>query len=1440
MPATSVAAVDSVKEAVFQAAADAGNLHEWILTSISTLLLKDKGKVSNNIVSSLTQEERDFLDKIVSLVFSRVDGDNDSSLASSSSSLHTLINVLWLLACNVNAGDSSKPSEDALTTTRNEQLATYMLQSIKSECIAKTDENLTQSVHDLLVAHMPAALLQSSGWIFQSSLLDKKLKLYNTQSNYKQVKYNILAEQSEGYSKYLALLNHECIFHTSTTSTDATLLKERVLTAIGTFQLDPVRCLDLLTDVLLWRQQQIDTETRQHGVKMTLTNLIVMMQACFQPLLCHLPDLLVFKLSAASDEKRQSSLFIVMAMLVEQKLLNAKQMVRVLLASSKLASVSEIYETIYKHIEQGLQTMGRIKLQNSSNTEADAEKQEQDMRHKQLLNELASSHAVRFLLELLRSDNKHGLALLSTGNVFDDDNEWSQLCFLLPETIGVAICDIIQQEIQQFLPPTRCGFDQSALAKDMTVDGDTDVEMHLENDASSLSLEEITAKISAPLDCIYGSGCIVLRPVLYTQLCRVIAHRLATMSDISDSVVHLIKSFLLPSLSLFSMNPTLAHEVWEMLRHLPYQTRYALYDSWRGKGLERAGLGDLNKPLWLIESEFKAGKDIRYALKRLSKDTIRDMSRHIAKVCHSHPLVVFTSILGQIESYDNLVQVMVDALRYVTPLGLDVLSCCILDRLSKNNADDRANRNRLKDDGVNVSQWLQSLEAFVGYFYKQFPFVDFQGILGYLVTRLKDGHVMELGLLRALLKTSAGWSFADYAPASSLSHTQLMGRSGSHLLKRETMSFGIVDHINQKSSREVRRVLQTDNVGVCLLILLAQVRHHIVFGKVKSDGHEKPIKLVAYLLDTCQVTIAMLLDFLSFPEGDGALTRSPIEVYTKALPSLKDLFSVHELDAATCWMLYRPVQHAKVTDSMTKGSLTSPDGTDLMLQTNAWDHITPDLFEAFYAHASYDIQCPEDIYKSEIHRLEKESERQAQQKPDPANAVPDDRAKEAAMRLSKDLAIHQEHVVHVRRVLESNRGSLLKMEDVSIDAMTTFLCSCIFPRCMQGPDDAIYCAQFVALLHVHDTPGFGTLCLYDSIITHMSRALFGLTEGEAANLSILLLEVWKNVSRWRYDEEAFNNEMAGRNGSFMPGGDGVVEVTFGKYEELYNKWHASVGAVLVGALKSSEYIHIRNCLIVLTRLVSVFPTRPGLGNKLIRTLEPLASEETNSFADIRAAAAAYSQQLVRARDDGVWREESTASVEARQRKQEAAVAARQKQAQLQMEEIKLESEKIGKELGPDRRRDDRRRVIGKPGEPVDHERRPAPTSGMELTNRMIETRVQGPSPRPDDGRSGRLNEPRRQGPSSRPDDGRSGPTVQDFATMAADASRNLGNRFQRPDEGHRRADGGGTKRSRPPSPEEGESAERVASKRSRLAPAAEVERSNIGNGRRRGRPGRRK
>lgn len=254
--------------------------------------------------------------------------------------------------------------------------------------------------------------------------------------------------------------------------------------------------------------------------------------------------------------------------------------------------------------------------------------------------------------------------------------------------------------------------------------------------------------------------------------------------------------------------------------------------------------------------------------------------------------------------------------------------------------------------------------------------------------------------------------------------------------------------------------------------------------------------------------------------------------------------------------------------------------------------------------------------------------------------------------------------------------------------MQAFITYCIYPRCKLNPDEAIYCVRFVMILHELRVPGFGTIQFIDEFVKVLSGSLYSSTEDEAAAIGILLLELWNLVSRWRYDEKAFEHEVAKTPGAVFVGENGPFSVSFEEYKDLYNKWHAAIGQSTIGCLDSTEYMHVRSCFVVLSRIVEAFPTRPKLGQKLLNSLEPL-QDESYPLQDIKTAAQAYGTLLIKARGDGVWKEEDSATIKAREEKEKAEIAAKLKRREEQLAEMKRDMEKLNVEIGESGKRDDR-------------------------------------------------------------------------------------------------------------------------------------------------------
>lgn len=105
-------------------------------------------------------------------------------------------------------------------------------------------------------------------------------------------------------------------------------------------------------------------------------------------------------------------------------------------------------------------------------------------------------------------------------------------------------------------------------------------------------------------------------------------------------------------------------------------------------------------------------------------------------------------------------------------------------------------------------------------------------------------------------------------------------------------------------------------------------------------------------------------------------------------------------------------------------------------------------------------------------------------------------------------------------------------------------------------------------------------------------------------------------------------------------------------------------------------MHLRTALTLLKRVVHVFPSKSDSGEKILEALAPLQVDE-NPMQDIKAMAQAYSSQIMKSRDDGVWKEES-ASTKARREEEKRLQEERKKATANKYEAFKKESEQSEK------------------------------------------------------------------------------------------------------------------------------------------------------------------
>lgn len=269
-------------------------------------------------------------------------------------------------------------------------------------------------------------------------------------------------------------------------------------------------------------------------------------------------------------------------------------------------------------------------------------------------------------------------------------------------------------------------------------------------------------------------------------------------------------------------------------------------------------------------------------MRRLSKENIKQYGRHLAKITHANPGVVFETILAQIQSYENLIVPVVEMMKYLSPMTFDVLTFVILANLSD------PDKTRLKDDGLNVSLWMQSLSSFAGNLYKRHPTIELVGLLQYIANTLKSGQSLQLLVLRDLVTKMAGIDTLE-----DLSRDQLNAQAGGETLRSCVTDLLNIAKNTRRSSTRLKDALMKHGLIVPLFLLIAQQRGACIFSV--DTPH---LKMLGELYDRCQETLEQFQAFIV-----QALT--PAE-YASLLPSVGELCEKYSLEPEVAFFICRP------------------------------------------------------------------------------------------------------------------------------------------------------------------------------------------------------------------------------------------------------------------------------------------------------------------------------------------------------------------------------------------------------------------------------------------------------------------------------------------------------------------------------------------------------
>lgn len=535
-----------------------------------------------------------------------------------------LTDVLWVIDLQHESGPVPGSSESVGQMTAEKQRLAGLLRAFLSAQLIPPN---------VAKERLDADLLEAAQAIYSASQFGKKQVRINTALFYRQQKFNLLREEPEGYAKLMDLLmDVGRIVVDSLPSVGAAVKDtfEQVVRLIGYFDLDPNKVLDVILDAWAFAQP----------APAELLFVGLMRQLAYP--LGTVASILGFKLGFLARREpvppeAVEGVMLVTARLLKHGFLPLGQVIGYLSPSDE-----ECGEEARKRASAILSASRRAGF--AAVDPAATPKAADQPESAGIPTGLGYQDAKGQLLEAFWSSrNQKALLLASLIQVRALDSALVLLRHLphllvLNSALGRAVCGLVSESLEGHASP-----------------------------ASLLGMLSTWLPREARANHI-----LAMDPLLLTQICRACARWLDSAAN-HEPVLMLLLNYVLPPMALCSAHVGLACELWGVLERLPAVQRFGLYGQWRSViyDCQDTGLGLVEVAM----AKTLAINDTRRVMRRLAKENVKQLGRLLGKLTHANPAVVFPVILEQLQAYDNLIQPVVESMRFLTPLGYDVLLC---------------------------------------------------------------------------------------------------------------------------------------------------------------------------------------------------------------------------------------------------------------------------------------------------------------------------------------------------------------------------------------------------------------------------------------------------------------------------------------------------------------------------------------------------------------------------------------------------------------------------------------------------------------------------------------------------------------------------------------------------------------------------------------------
>ena len=1200
------------------------NDNATIINKFVSLLSEKKEKLAQKFLYELiyfSTEEINLIKNIKSLINSLKDKYNNNSLIKEFIDNY-IVQTLWIVGFNITISPLNTNSSEH-NKIKNENFKNLVNLLLSEEIIKKID----------LLEKLDKSTLNQIG-LFPEQDYKKIFKLKIT-SFYEQNKFNLLREESEGYSKLISLLFDLNELNQKLNEKDIQITLEEITKTIGYFNLDSYRVLDIALDVFKYSPFNI--------------NYIKIFDILNKEKIVTIIDCKFFE--NLNDKK----LMIVVAQLIHFNYISLEEFLLHITPSLSELQQNFVnkYQTIYDYINKSL--IQDIKHEISSfveNTETlSKEKSEANKSHK-IANHFCNfqkiiSKAINF--EIDEDKNNKENKTLKKANQF----------YLLFESF-IAIKDkenidkmyILVKDFYDPLENDGVIYELCELIKWMInplYNNEIEPESNINNDNKDnlicrcYSFEDFINKIWEYLK-ILSIG-LSKDQILFQKIIKIMKNNIKEIK-INTKYIEFFNNLFIelffPSLSLIDPCPSLLILIWNYLSNFDYRTRYKLYENWL--------LNSYTLHPYLIIKKIIVSKEIEKWNKSISSENARKNGRILQIITNSNPTLAFDFIIGIAIKYENQINTIVSTFNFCSDLSRDVITYSICKLLIENKV---AN---IDKDSIAIDKEFKNFCDFISYFYKKYYNSEINGLINFFIDKLnKSPENMDIFILKELMEKMTG--------IKTQNDGEIITESGGYNFYLECKySRKEINTFKKPTNALMKGIQNNDNFISLFLLLNLQKRKVLYLNKLN-------FRLMSFIYDQIHLINLQFQKLLKY------FVKENIFIKISDVLTSDILIKKYHFTPQTIFRLLRKngqkiyeftkeeyikniSQYKEIYDeyiNYKKEFLENEYDTSYLDKTNFvnefyrpfWTSITPEFFFIFNYLELEDIFFPKNEYNKKITDLSNEA------KQDPNGSKTKDVLKDLTEE-EKHLSLHNQKVLdflkdkfgnvliqnslplnnmeskndknftekekkedNAQPIKKEENKSLPKLMDLEekdkekkIDKknminkkeLTQSLIQYLFyPRIIISKGDALYVQKLINLLIIYKGDTINTIDIMNKIPKFLLKEILCVTECEAENIGIFLNSFLNDIKS--FQTEQFWDKNCKHNISFSRKLEeiSIVELKDFKYafDELIKNLTNSIETML---RNEKDYLNIRNIIIMLSKMPKIIPPTKEKARSLLTVL----------------------------------------------------------------------------------------------------------------------------------------------------------------------------------------------------------------------------------------------